>query len=68
MSDDIVNNKQRNSDLSLRAEAVRQSHASLALEGFKLDPEVIELDRRYVSGELTLEEKMVLIKKLYGVK
>jgi len=52
-------------ELSQRIEAVRQSNANIALEGFTLDPEVVELNRRFTSGELSLEDKLELIKRLY---
>jgi hypothetical protein len=55
-------------ELALRAEAVRQANASLALEGFFVSPEVAELNRRYVLGEIGLDEKLELIRKLYGHK
>lgn len=51
--------------LSQKAEAVRQSNANIALESFVLDPKVIELNRRFVSGEISLQDKLVLIKDLY---
>ena len=51
--------------LSQKAEAVRQSNANIALEGFVLDPKVIELNRRFVSGEISFQDKLVLIKDLY---
>ena len=53
-------------ELAARAEAVRQATASIALEGLVVDPEVAEFDRLYALGEISLEEKLVLIKKLYG--
>ena len=52
--------------LSDRTEAVRQSNASISLEGFVLDPKVTELNQRFISGEISLDEKLVLIKNLYG--
>lgn len=55
-------------ELAERAEAVRQSNASIVLEGFALDPEVVELNRRYISGEISLDEKLALIKKLYAAR
>jgi hypothetical protein len=55
-------------ELALRAEAVRQATGSLALEGLVVSPEVAELDRRYILGEISLDEKLELIKKLYNHK
>lgn len=49
-----------------REEIVRQSNASIALEGLELAPEAILINARYVSGELNLEQKLHLIKKLHG--
>jgi hypothetical protein len=39
-----------------RKAAVDYARGSVRLEGFELDPEVEELNRRYVAGELTSEE------------
>lgn len=55
-------------ELAARAEAVRQATASLALEGLFISPDVAELDRRYVLGEIDLDEKLKLIKKIYDGK
>lgn len=55
-------------ELALRAEAVRQATASLALEGLFVSAEVAELDRRYVLGEISLDEKLELLKEIYGSK
>lgn len=52
--------------LSDRAEAVRQSNANISLEGFVLDPKIAELNQRYISGEISLDEKLSLIKNLYS--
>jgi len=49
-----------------RAEAVRQANASIALEGFTVDPQVAEWDQQYIDGKLTLDEKLILIKDLYA--
>lgn len=55
-------------ELAGRAEAVRQATASLSLEGLFVSPEVAELDRRYALGEIDLDEKLRLIKKIYDGK
>jgi Antitoxin VbhA len=52
--------------LSDRTEAVRQSNASISFEGFVLDPKVTELNQRFISGEISLDEKLLLIKNLYN--
>ena len=52
--------------LADRAEAVRQANANISLEGFALDPKVAELNQRFISGEISLDEKLVLIKNLYS--
>ncbi len=49
-----------------REAAVGQANASIALEGLELAPEAILINARYISGELDLEQKLHLIKKLYG--
>lgn len=64
-SDIRFNNYSSEMQISQRAEAVRQSNAIIALEGFVLDPKVIELNRRFVSGEISLQDKLFLIKDLY---
>jgi hypothetical protein len=52
--------------LSDRAESVRQSNASISLEGFVLDPKVTELNQRFISGDINLDEKLILIRNLYN--
>jgi hypothetical protein len=39
-----------------RQRAVESSEGSLAMEGQYLDPATRELNRRYIEGELTLQE------------
>ena len=39
-----------------RRRAVESSQGSLAMEGQSLDPETLELSRRYADGEISLEE------------
>lgn len=39
-----------------RLRAVKSSEASLAIEGQELDAHVQELNRRYISGELSFDE------------
>lgn len=55
-------------EIALRAEAVRQATASLSLEGLFVSAEVADLDRRYVLGEISLDEKLRLIKEMYSSK
>lgn len=53
-------------DISKKAEAVRQGNANIELEGFVLDKKIIDLNRRFVSGEISFQDKLVLIKNLYS--
>jgi len=53
-------------ELAQRVIAVRQANANVFLEGFVLDPEVVDLNRRFACGEISLDVKLKLLKKLYG--
>lgn len=52
--------------LADRAEAVRQANANISLEGFLVDPKVAELNQRFILGEISLDEKLLLIKNPYN--
>jgi hypothetical protein len=41
-----------------REEAVAYARASVELSGFKSDPRDEELSRRYIAGEITIEEAL----------
>ena len=49
-----------------RQEAVDYARSSVWLEGFVLSPEVEELNRRYVIGEITSAEHSEAIRHLYA--
>lgn len=49
-----------------RQEAVDYARTSVRLEGFVLSPEVEELNRRYVAGEITSAEHSEAIRRKYA--
>ena len=55
-----------------RAEIVRQTEASSALEGYRPESEiggyVYELQQKWIMGKITIEEYGNLLKKHYGLK
>lgn len=50
-----------------RQEAIDEARATVRLEGFVLSPEVEELNRRYVAGEMTGDEHSEAIRRKHGV-
>jgi len=46
-------------------DAQRQSYASVILEGYDLDDVVLLLSERALMGEITMDQKLVLIKRFY---
>lgn len=48
-----------------RRDAVRQANASVMLEGFAISAEVVWLNELYIRGEISIEEKGVILHKLY---
>lgn len=51
-----------------RREAVRQANASVMLEGFIIAPEIAWLNERYIRGELSIDEKGLILRKMFGVE
>lgn len=47
--------------------AIENSAASVAMEGYLIDEQCKEWCRKLLQGELTMEEYIVLVKKLAGV-
>ena len=50
-----------------RTKAVDYARASVRLEGFVLDAETEELNRRYIAGEITSDEHSAAIRKSAGL-
>ncbi len=50
-----------------RTKAVEYARASVRLEGFVLDTETEELNRRYIEGEITSDEHSAAIRKSAGL-
>ena len=50
-----------------RTKAVNYARASVRLEGFVLDTETEELNRRYIEGEITSDEHSAAIRKSAGL-
>lgn len=47
-----------------RLEAINYARGSVRFEGFVLSPEIEEINRRYVDGELTGDEHIAAIKEI----
>lgn len=52
----------------LRREAVRQANASTMLEGFVIAPEIGWLNECYIRGEISIDEKGLILRKMFGVE
>ena len=50
-----------------RAQILRYARGSVRLSGFTLPPELDEIDRQYLSGEISLEEHSAACRRLAGV-
>ncbi|MSP01447.1 MAG: hypothetical protein EXR07_10430 [Acetobacteraceae bacterium] len=50
-----------------RKDAIDYARGSVRLEGFVLGPEVEELNRRYVDGEITSAEHSAAVRKRHGL-
>ena len=50
-----------------RAEIVRYARGGVALSGFKVLPETLEIDRRYVDGEIDMAQLTAEYLKLAGL-
>lgn len=53
---------------ALRREAVRQANASIMLEGFVIAPEIAWLNECYIRGEISIDEKGSILRKMFGVE
>lgn len=51
-----------------RREAVRQANASVMLEGFVIAPEIAWLNECYIRGEISIDEKGLILRKMFGVE
>lgn len=71
--DDIVDQAASNKPKITEAERARRqkeidtARASVRLEGFILSPEVEELNRRYIAGEITGDEHSEAIRRKHGI-
>ena len=50
-----------------RKAAIDYARGSIRLEGFVVSPTVDDLSRRYVDGEITLEEHSAAIRRRHGL-
>jgi hypothetical protein len=50
-----------------RKEAIDFARGSVRLEGFHLGPDVEELNRRYIAGEMSSDEHSAAIRKSCGL-
>lgn len=64
-SDDLSGPAISKDESRRRKEAVTFARHSVALSGFTLTPEVEQLGRRFIAGELTSDEHIQAIKLLY---
>jgi len=50
-----------------RQKEIDYARASVRLEGFVLSPEVEELNRRYIAGDITSDEHSAAIRRKHGL-
>lgn len=67
--DQAVSNKPKitEAERARRQEVVDYGRGTVRLEGFILSPEMEELNRRYVAGEITLAELGETVRRKHGV-
>jgi hypothetical protein len=51
-----------------RRDAVMQGNASVMLEGFVIAPEIAWLNECYIRGEISIDDKGSVLRKMFGVE